>query len=442
MAATPGRWPTAIRASPAAPGTSCGITVDPNDADVIYMPNVALYRLGRRRQDDLTSCAARPAATTITSYGSIPKNSSHLHPRHRSGHDDQPEPRVRPGRPGTTSRPRSSITSSPTTVSLHVYGAQQDTGSIAVPSRTDHGQITGATGYTVGGSESGCMAPDPSDPEPSLRQRRVRHVSALGPANVLQPGHHAVAHAQLRHRHQRRKYRDHMDAGAGASPAREELALSWNAICYEDHRWRPALGSRSAPTSPATLRESRRESAAGPTTVENAKERGYGVVFSIAPSPLKANEIWAGTDTGLLHLTRDGGKTWQNVTPPGLSDWSKIALIEASHFDPAVAYVAVDRHRLDDQKPYIYRTRDYGKTWQPIVSGSATIRLSMRFAKTLQSKGLLFAGTEFGIYVSFDDGDHWQPLQLNLPVTSIRDITIHGDDSGHRHLWPLVLDPG
>ena len=95
------------------------------------------------------------------------------------------------------------------------------------------------------------------------------------------------------------------------------------------------------------------------------------MVFSIAPSPLKADEIWAGSDTGLLHLTRDGGKSWQNVTPPGLSDWSKIAMIEASRFDPAVAYVAVDRHRLDDQKPYIYRTRDYGKTWQPIANGIA-----------------------------------------------------------------------
>ena len=103
--------------------------------------------------------------------------------------------------------------------------------------------------------------------------------------------------------------------------------------------------------------------------MQNAKERGFGVVYSIAPSPLKADEIWAGSDTGLLHLTLDGGKTWQDVTPKGLGDWSKIAMIEASRFDPAVAYIAVDRHRLDDRSPYIYRTRDYGKTWQPIAAG-------------------------------------------------------------------------
>jgi hypothetical protein len=167
----------------------------------------------------------------------------------------------------------------------------------------------------------------------------------------------------------------------------------------------------------------------GAATVQNAKERGFGVVFSIAPSPLKADEIWAGSDTGLLYLTRDGGKSWQqDVTPKGLSDWSKIAMIEASRFDEAVAYVAVDRHRLDDETPYIYRTRDFGKTWLPIATGIAANSFVNAVREDTEKKGLLFAGTELGIYVSFDYGDHWQPLQMNLPVTSVRDITIHGDD--------------
>jgi hypothetical protein len=170
------------------------------------------------------------------------------------------------------------------------------------------------------------------------------------------------------------------------------------------------------------------EKPAGLATVQNAMERGYGVVFSITPSPVKADEIWVGSDTGLLHLTRDGGKSWQDVTPNGLSDWSKIAMIEASRFDPAVAYVAVDRHRLDDQRPYIYRTRDYGKSWQMIATGIGDHSFANAIREDTQNRGLLFAGTELGIYVSFDEGDHWQPLQLNLPVTSVRDITIHGDD--------------
>ena len=168
-------------------------------------------------------------------------------------------------------------------------------------------------------------------------------------------------------------------------------------------------------------------SRSGPVTAQNAKQRGFGVVFSIAPSPLKADEIWAGSDTGLIHLTLDGGKTWQNVTPGGVADWSRVSMIEASRFDPAVAYVAVDRHRMDDYQPYIYRTRDYGKTWQAITTGIAATSVNA-IRQDTQKKDLLFAGTELGIYVSFDDGDHWQPLQLNLPVSSVRDITIHGDD--------------
>jgi len=165
-----------------------------------------------------------------------------------------------------------------------------------------------------------------------------------------------------------------------------------------------------------------------PPTVETAKRGGYGVVFTIAPSVLSRDLIWAGTDTGLIHLTRDGGKNWKDVTPQGLSDWSKISLIEASHFDSAVAYAAVDRGRLDDQTPHIYRTRDYGATWQRITDGITAPAFLRAVREDPQSKGLLFAGTEFGVYVSFDDGDHWQSLQLNLPVSSVRDLTIHGDD--------------
>ncbi len=149
---------------------------------------------------------------------------------------------------------------------------------------------------------------------------------------------------------------------------------------------------------------------------------------TLAPSALNRDLIWAGSDTGLIYLTRDGGKSWSNVTPRGLSDWSKISLIEASHFDPAVAYVAVDRSRLDDQAPYLYRTRDFGASWQS-VAGEIPNRAFLRAVREdPQSKGLLFVGTELGVYISFDDGDHWQPLQLNLPTTSIRDLTIHGDD--------------
>jgi hypothetical protein len=162
--------------------------------------------------------------------------------------------------------------------------------------------------------------------------------------------------------------------------------------------------------------------------LESASKEGYGVVATIAPSVLNRDLIWAGSDTGLIHLTRDGGKTWKNVTPPGLSVWSEISLIEASHFDPAIAYAAVDRSRLDDQTPYLYRTRDYGASWQLITNGISPAAFLRAIRDDPHRKGLLFVGTELGVYISFDDGDHWQSLQLNLPVTSVRDLTIHGDD--------------
>jgi len=179
----------------------------------------------------------------------------------------------------------------------------------------------------------------------------------------------------------------------------------------------------------------------GPTTPENAMQRGYGVVYTIAPSPLDAQLIWAGSDTGRIHVTRDGGKNWSDVTPPELSAWSKISLIEASYFDPATAYAAVDRHRLGDRKPYLYITHDYGKSWTLSVNGIADNHFVHAVRQDPEQKNLLFAGTEFGIYASFDAGGHWQPLQLNLPVSSVRDINIHGDDlivaTHGRSFWVL-----
>ncbi len=165
-----------------------------------------------------------------------------------------------------------------------------------------------------------------------------------------------------------------------------------------------------------------------PPTLETAKSQGFGVVYTIAPSPLQAGLIWAGTDTGLIHLTRDEGNTWTNVTPPGLGDWSKIGILDASHHDPATVYAAVDRHRLNDYQPYLYRTHDYGKTWTKITNGISAPAFANAVREDPVRKGLLFAGTELGVYVSFDDGDHWQSLQLNLPVSSMRDLTIHGND--------------
>jgi photosystem II stability/assembly factor-like uncharacterized protein len=154
----------------------------------------------------------------------------------------------------------------------------------------------------------------------------------------------------------------------------------------------------------------------------------FGVVYTIGPSPLQANTVWVGTDDGLIHVTRNDGKTWNNVTPPAMTAWSKVSQIEASHFDIATAYASVDRHRIADNKPYIYRTRDGGKTWQNVVAGIPEGAFVNSIKEDTQVKGLLFACTELRAYVSFNDGDRWQPLQLNMPATSVRDMVVHGDD--------------
>jgi photosystem II stability/assembly factor-like uncharacterized protein len=154
----------------------------------------------------------------------------------------------------------------------------------------------------------------------------------------------------------------------------------------------------------------------------------FGVVYTISPSPISATTVWVGTDDGLIHVTSDDGKTWNNVTPPAMTAWSKVSQVEAGHFDLNTAYASIDRHRLSDMKPYIYRTHDGGKTWENVVAGIPEGAYVNSVKEDPKIKGLLYAATELRVYVSFNDGAQWQPLQNNMPVTSIRDIVVHGDD--------------
>jgi photosystem II stability/assembly factor-like uncharacterized protein len=160
---------------------------------------------------------------------------------------------------------------------------------------------------------------------------------------------------------------------------------------------------------------------------EMATQPRRGVIYAVAPSPKDVNVIWAGTDDGLIHITKDGGKNWKNVTPPAIDSWSKISQIDASHSDINTAYVAVNRIRLDDQKPHIYRTTDGGTTWQEIVKGLPDGPVNT-VKEDPRRPGLLFAGTEIAVFVSYNNGDSWESLRLNMPATSIRDLVIHNDD--------------
>ena len=399
------------------------ITVDPNNADVIYMPNVALYR----SEDGGKSISIVRGAPGGDDYHQIwidPKNSSRM----ILGTDQGATISVDYGQTWST------WYNQPTAQFYHVitddqfpyvvYGTQQDTGSAAVRSRGDAGLITPRDWFPAGGSESGYMAIDPKDPKIVYLTETYGTVSRFDLRTSFSQDISPWPALSFGVEINTRKYRDPWTPVLLFSPFdKKTLYLGTQYVMKTLDG-----GLHWETISPDLTGATQLKKADGPPTVENAKQRGYGVVYTIAPSALNGNLIWAGSDTGLIHLTRDGGKNWQDVTPRGLSDWSKISLIEASHFDPAEAYAAVDRHRLDDQKPYLYRTRDYGATWQLITEGFGASAFLRAVREDPQNRGLLFAGTELGAYVSFDDGDHWQSLQLNLPTVSVQDMVIHGDD--------------
>ena len=181
--------------------------------------------------------------------------------------------------------------------------------------------------------------------------------------------------------------------------------------------------------------------AGGPITYDMTGTEWYATMFAFAESPLDADVMWAGSDDGLIHVSRDRGKTWTNVTPPALAKFTRISIIEASHFDLGTAYIAANRYQLDDFKPYLLKTTDYGKTWTTITTGIGEGAYTRAIREDPVRRGLLFAGTETGVYYSANDGALWQPLQLNLPRASVRDLNIHGGDliaaTHGRAMWVL-----
>jgi photosystem II stability/assembly factor-like uncharacterized protein len=400
------------------------LTVDPQNPDVFYVPNVALYRSDDGGQT-ISIVRGAPGGDDYHQLWVDPKNSARM---------------ILATDQGTTisvdrGQTWSSWYNQPTAQLYHVvtdnkfpytvYGAQQDSGSASVLSRTDHGQITPRDWAPVDGSESGYIAPDPKDPNIFYFSGTYGPVSRFDLRTSLSQDVTPWPVQAFGTEINQRKYRDPWTPVLVFSPAdKTSLYLGTQFVMKTTDgglHWQTISPDLTGAQPDAAK-------AQGAPSVQGSKQRGYGVVYTIAPSPLDANLIWAGSDTGLIHITRDGGKNWKDVTPHGLADWSKISLIEASHFNPAVAYAAVDRHRLADQTPSLYRTRDYGQTWQPIADGLHSPAFLNAVREDPMHEGLLFAGTEFGVYVSFDNGDHWQSLQLNLPITSIRDFAIHGDD--------------
>ena len=300
-----------------------------------------------------------------------------------------------------------------------LYGAQQDSGAVALPSRTD--SVDGITMQQFrelsAGGESGMIAPDPDHPNIIYGEKVDKLDTRTGQTRNVDP---TLAYPEIHHR------------GAWTLP----LAFSRRgkrALYFADQRLYRTLdgGDRWTQISPDLTRAD----AEIPSTLDAATaadddhvDKRRGVIYTIAPSTLSATALWVGTDDGLVWRSDDAGAHWREVTPRALTPWSKVAGIELSHFDPAVAYLSIDRHRLDDDEPYIYRTQDGGKEWVRIDAGIPRDSFVNVVREDPAARGLLYAGTERGMFMSLDDGAHWQPLQQNLPMTSVRDIDVHGDD--------------
>ena len=296
-----------------------------------------------------------------------------------------------------------------------VYGGQQESGSVGTASRSDFGEITFRDWYPVGMEEYGYVAPDPLNPHLIYGGKVTRFDRVTGQTQDVSP-------VVLR----TGEFRFNRTAPLIFSPADPHILYLGSNVLFKSTdggmKWQiisPDL-TRPDPGVPASLGVFAKS--------DPAQGRHRGVIYSIAPSPKDVNLIWIGTDDGQIQMTRDGGKNWTNVTPPELTPWSKLAQMDASHFQGDTVYAAVNRLRLDDLHPYIYRTHDGGRSWQKVVQGIPDDEPVNTVREDPERKGLLFAGTEKTVYVSFDDGDHWQSLKQNLPATSIRDLVVHGDD--------------
>lgn len=301
----------------------------------------------------------------------------------------------------------------------NVYGGQQESGSVMVSSRGNDGQLTYREWHPAGGDEYCYSAPDPLNPRYVYGGRINRYDKVTGETvSIRPPGQFRVLRT----------------APVLFSKADPRVLFFAGNVLFKTLDG----GKKWETISPDLSRETWEMPASVGKYTANATRRG--VIYTVAPSPRNIDVIWCGTDDGLLWVTKDGGKNWANVTGDALTPWSKVSLMDAGHFDDNTAYAAINRIRLDDQKPHILRTKDGGKTWTEIVRGLPDAPINVVREDPIR-RGLLFCGSETGVHFSLDDGENWQPLRLNMPATSIRDLVVHGDDlvigTHGRGIWIL-----
>ncbi len=306
----------------------------------------------------------------------------------------------------------------------HVYGAQQDNSTIRISSRNTEGGIGTSDWFDVGGGESGWIAPSPKD------------------SNIVFAGSYDGLTTRYDHRTgQLRDINPYPNNPMGSGAEGSKYRFQWNfPLVFSPHDNDTLYAAANVLfkstnegqsweiISPDLTRndKSKQGPSGGPITKDNTSVEYYDTIFTVMESPVQAGTIWTGADDGVVSLTRDGGKNWSNVTPPSsvMPEWIQINSLDASPHDAATAYVAATMYKFDDNRPYLYKTNDYGKTWKKITNGIPDTAFTRVIREDPNKRGLLYAGTETGMYVSFDDGAHWQSMQLNLPVVPITDIAI------------------
>lgn len=343
----------------------------------------------------------------------------------------------------------SSLNNQPTAQFYHVavddqfpyrlYGSQQDNSTVSIPSRTTGYGIEREDWYDVGGGESGWIAPKPGEPDVvyagsydgfltrfDRRTQQQRDINVY-PDNTMGAGAEAM------------KYRFQWTFPIVASMHdRNALYTGANVLLRttnEGQTW-TAISPDLTRADPTKLGPS-----GGPITKDNTAVEYYCTIFTVAESPKQKGVIWCGSDDGLIHVTRDGGGKWDNVTPKGVPEWGQVNMIDPSPHDPATAYAAIVRYKSDDFRPYLYRTNDYGRSWTKIVNGLPANSFVRAIREDPARRGLLYAGTETGMWMSPDNGAHWQSLQLNLPVVPITDLVVKDGDlaiaTQGRSFWVL-----
>jgi photosystem II stability/assembly factor-like uncharacterized protein len=394
----------------------CGITVDPENPDVIYMPNVALYR----SEDGGKTISIVRGAPGGDDYHQIwvdPKDSTRM----VLGTDQGTSISLDYGKTWSSwyNQPTAQLYHAIATTNIFPYrvcAGQQESGSVCTSSRGNDGAITYREWHPVGVIEYGYVAPDPLDPDIIYGAGRSSVTKFHWSTGQVQD----VTPLPLRNP----KYRTDRTEPLMFSPVDPHTMYYSSNVLFKTNdggnSWQQISKdlTREDPSVPASVGK----------LFNKGVEKSRGAIYALATSFKNTTTLWAGTDDGLIWITRDGGKNWNGITPKELTAWSKVTQISASHFDDETAYASVSRFRINDMHPYIYRTHDGGKSWNLIVNGLPDFGPVDTVREDPVRKGLLFAGTENAVWVSFDDGDHWQSLQMNLPHTSMRDLWIHDDD--------------